>query len=97
MKSCRVQPHSMDGTMDCPENTVREHDSAHLSQPDFGWSLPPHFKVPASSRTHHSITRYDVEEIRGRTSRKCEDGAASGKSIRRRVRAKLSRFDGKSN
>lgn len=45
MKSCRVQPHSMDGTMDCRGNPVGEHDSAHLSQPDFGWSLPPDFKV----------------------------------------------------
>jgi hypothetical protein len=35
MKSCRVQPHSMDGTMDCRGNPVGEHDSAHLSQSDF--------------------------------------------------------------
>ena len=26
-------------------DTVGEHDSAHLSQPDFGWSLPPDLKV----------------------------------------------------
>ena len=45
MKSCTVQPHSRDGTMDCRGNTVGEHDSAHLSQPDFGWSLPSHFEV----------------------------------------------------
>lgn len=50
MKSCRVQPHSMDRTIDCRWKDCRgdpvgEHDSAHLSQLDFGWSLPSHFEV----------------------------------------------------
>jgi hypothetical protein len=68
MKSCRVQPHSMDGTMDCRGNTVGEHDSAHLSQPD-SWQLATSLRGElASARTHHSITRYAVEETRSGTS-----------------------------
>ena len=74
MKRCRVQPHSIDGTMDCRGNTVGEHDSAHLSQPPFGveQATSPRGE-PASP---HASFHYEmwVEELEPRhhvNARKC--------------------------
>ena len=75
MKRCRVQPHSIDGTMDCRGNTVGEHDSAHLSQPLFGVELATSLRgEPASPRTYHSITKCGSKRLEPRhhaNARKC--------------------------
>ena len=86
MKSCRCS-HTVGIEPWIAEGTPSVNMTAHICHSPISGQLATSLRgEPASSRTHHSMTRSDVEETRAGTSRKCEE-------VRRQERVSAEGFE----